>query len=74
MLSFLNSDTDECSETPNICGLGSCVNGENGMFYDCVCPDGSEPSGSNVDATLTCNGNVVIYPIFSCYLIFLRYQ
>ena len=39
---------------PDICGLGSCTNNDDGTFYQCDCQDGAEPSGA--DATLTCVG------------------
>ena len=50
-------DTDECTENEDICGLGTCTNNENAMFYECSCPSGSRLSGMNTDNTLTCIGN-----------------
>ena len=48
-------DVNECLQ-PNICGLGTCSNNENGGFYDCNCPPGSQETGSNTDGSLTCVG------------------
>ena len=56
----LQSDTDECSENSAICGLGTCSNNENGNFYDCNCPPGSQETGSNTDGSLTCVGECII--------------
>ena len=49
-----SSDIDECSVDPDICGLGSCTNNDNGTFYQCVCQDGAETTGAG--ANLTCVG------------------
>ena len=48
------ADTNECLVNPDICGLGTCTNNDDGTFYQCNCQDGAEPSGA--DATLTCVG------------------
>ena len=71
------SDIDECTETEGICGLGSCTNNENGMFYDCDCPDGTVRTGAN-DA-LTCSGMLTHEPDSQMYIYqsmfnLLRYQ
>ena len=49
-------DVNECTEVPGRCGLGTCSNNENGMFYECICQNGAMISGSNTDGTLTCIG------------------
>ena len=51
---FLSADIDECTETPGICGLGTCSNNDDGTFYECTCQDGTMLTGSG--STLTCVG------------------
>ena len=50
------SDIDECSETPGICGLGTCANNDDGTFYECNCQNGAMTTGQNSLGTLTCVG------------------
>ena len=59
---FLNAsisislDIDECSETPGICGLGTCTNNDEGTFYECNCQNGAMTTGQNSLGSLTCVG------------------
>ena len=52
-------DINECMQTPGICGLGTCSNNDNGMFYECTCQNGTLITGTNTDGTLTCIGMLV---------------
>ena len=52
----LSIDLDECNEMPGRCGLGTCRNNENAMFYDCICQDGAMMNGFSTAGTLTCIG------------------
>ena len=53
---LLWTDTDECTQTPNICGFGTCTNIADGNFYSCACQDGATPTGMSSDESLTCVG------------------
>ena len=53
---YLFSDVNECTQNPNICGLGTCSNNGNGNFYECSCQGGAMLTGTNVDGSLTCIG------------------
>ena len=55
-LCFFLSDRNECTEMMGRCGLGTCVNDENAMFYDCLCEDGAMRMGESSQGTLTCVG------------------
>ena len=48
-------DINECSEDPDVCGLGTCSN-EDGAFYECICQDGATATGSG--GSLTCTGRI----------------
>lgn len=48
------TDIDECTECPGICGFGNCTNLQAGLFYTCSCPQGTIMTGTNYDNTLTC--------------------
>ena len=48
-------DINECTQTPGICGLGTCSNND-GTFYECSCQNGAMISGSNSNGSLTCVG------------------
>ena len=50
------TDIDECALRPNVCGVGTCINNDDGRFYECVCPDGAVRTGSSSDGTLRCFG------------------
>ena len=50
------TDVNECTEMMGRCGLGTCVNDENAMFYDCLCEDGAMRMGESSQGTLTCVG------------------
>ena len=52
------TDIDECAGG-NPCGRGTCLNNNNGTFYECDCPPGDIENG--VDDTLTCVGKLTIY-------------
>ena len=54
LICYFCPDIDECSDDPDICGLGSCTNNDNGTFYQCVCQDGAETTGAGPN--LTCVG------------------
>ena len=56
MLTLKIIDIDECSETPGICGLGTCANNDDGTFYECNCQNGAMTTGQNSLGTLTCVG------------------
>ena len=45
---------NECTENITICGLGSCINNDNGTFYQCVCQNGAETTGAGPN--ITCVG------------------
>ena len=52
---FFNfSDINECTQNPDICGLGTCSNNDDGTFYECNCQDGAMITGLNNN--LTCVG------------------
>ena len=53
---LLSTDVNECTEMMGRCGLGTCVNDENAMFYDCLCEDGAMRMGESSQGTLTCVG------------------
>ena len=57
---------NECTEVPGRCGLGTCSNNENGIFYECICQNGAMMSGSNTDGTLTCIG--MFFDEFKCII------
>ena len=59
-LLFLLSDINECTSTPNICGLGTCSNIIGGGFYECTCQNGAMLTGTNSDGTLTCSGKYTL--------------
>ena len=46
---------------PDICGLGTCTNNDDGTFYQCDCPDGTMLTGTNSDGSLTCVGMLSFY-------------
>ena len=50
------TDINECTANHNICGLGICINNDDGMFYECYCQDGTMSTGINSAGTLTCIG------------------
>ena len=53
---YISTDVNECTERVGRCGLGTCVNDENAMFYDCLCEDGAMRMGESSQGTLTCVG------------------
>ena len=55
------SDIDECSANMDICGLGLCINNDDGEFYDCECTSGSQPVGSSATGTLQCVGETASF-------------
>ena len=61
---FLYLDINECSESPDICGLGTCTNNGDGTFYQCDCQDGAMLTGTSSDGSLTCVGEFFLF-VFS---------
>ena len=55
-LQHISTDTDECTQTPEICGLGTCTNNDDGTFYECSCQDGAVLTEIGNTGTFTCVG------------------
>ena len=64
--SHLTPDINECMQTPDICGLGTCSNNDNGMFYECTCQDGATTIGNSSDGTLMCVGRWTFCSATAC--------
>ena len=54
-------DINEWTQNPNICGLGTCSNNGDGMFYECTCQDGAMATGTNSAGNLTCVGKYHVH-------------
>ena len=53
------TDVNECMESTSRCGLGTCINNENGTFYTCNCNDGTISNGGQAsDDSLMCVGRL----------------
>ena len=56
LLLLVFQDMNECEEDLDICGLGTCSNNDDGMYYECDCQDGAMTTGSG--GNLRCVGKV----------------
>ena len=54
-------DINECTQNPEICGLGTCANNDDGTFYECICQDGAMTTGTNTNGSLTCVGRLSVF-------------
>ena len=56
---------NECEETLDVCGLGTCSNNDDGIYYECECQDGAMTTGSGGNLTCVGKGLVVTYVSYS---------
>ena len=59
--SLFSLDINECTQNLDICGLGTCSNNGDGMFYECTCQDGTMATGINSAGNLTCVGKYHVH-------------